>query len=229
MAVKGLEALLPASLQGSDLLRQALTHRSAGQCHNERLEYLGDSALNFIVAAHLFALRPQAPEGELSRLRASLVNQDSLAQIARDQGMGTLLSLGDGERKSGGHRRDSILADALEAVIGAVYLATDFDTTRDFVLRLYGRRFAALPSAEDLKDPKTRLQEWLQRKNLDIPSYQVLEVTGKPHDQHFKAACHIKSRNISVIGEGSSRRRAEQAAAVKAFAALTHTEEQQFG
>lgn len=224
MVRTGLMALLPASVPDSDALRQALTHRSAGQCHNERLEYLGDSVLNFIIADRLYQVRPEAPEGELSRLRAALVNKDSLAVIARDQGMGELLSLGEGERKSGGHRRDSILADALEAVIGAVYVLTDFETTRDFVLKLYASRFASLPSAESLKDPKTRLQEWLQRRNLDVPDYEILEVSGKPHDQHFKAACHIPARELSVKGEGSSRRRAEQAAAVKAMEALQAVE-----
>ncbi|MFP4161471.1 MAG: ribonuclease III [Ectothiorhodospira sp.] len=217
--------LLPEPVRDSTALRQALTHRSAASRHNERLEFLGDSVLNFVIAARLYEMRPEAPEGELSRLRAALVNKDSLAGIARERDMGALLSLGEGERKSGGHRRDSILADALEAVIGAVFVLEGFEATRTFVQALYAHRLEDLPSAESLKDPKTRLQEWLQRRGLETPAYRILEVSGKPHDQHFKAACHIPARDLDALGEGSSRRRAEQAAALKALETLAATEE----
>ncbi|MCG5534963.1 ribonuclease III [Ectothiorhodospira mobilis] len=218
--------LLPAPVRDSTELRQALTHRSAAPRHNERLEFLGDGVLNFVIAARLYEMRPEAPEGELSRLRAALVNKDSLAAIARGMDMGAVLSLGEGERKSGGHRRDSILADALEAVIGAVYLQEGFEVAQRFVLDLYARRLQDLPSAESLKDPKTRLQEWLQRRGLETPEYRLLEVTGKPHDQHFRSACRIPRRELECVGEGSSRRRAEQAAAQKALETLAADQEE---
>ncbi len=207
--------LLPAHVQTSTRLLEALTHRSAGSRHNERLEYLGDSVLNFIIAEHLYRHLPQASEGDLSRLRASLVNKDALALIARDYGLGEVIHLGQGELKSGGFRRDSILADTLEAIIGAVYLETDFASAQQFVIRLYANRLANLPSAESLKDPKTRLQEYLQEKGFPVPQYELQDITGKPHEQHFRALCLIHSHDLKAIGEGSSRRKAEQAAAAQ--------------
>lgn len=211
---------LPKDVQASNSLQEALTHRSAGSRHNERLEYLGDSVLNFIIADYLYKHLPQASEGDLSRLRASLVNKDSLAVIAREYGLGNAIQLGQGELKSGGFRRDSILADTLEAVIGAVYLETNFDTAQKFVQSLYAARLAHLPSAESLKDPKTRLQEYLQEKGFPVPRYELQEVTGKPHEQHFRAVCLIRSHGIEVSGEGSSRRKAEQNAAACALQKL---------
>jgi ribonuclease III len=212
--------LLPASLRESALLEEALTHRSAGTRNNERLEYLGDAVLGLVVAEQLYLNRPDASEGDLSRLRSALVDKDSLAAIGRDWGLEGRISLGQGELKSGGARRRSILADAVEAVIGAVYLHSGFEAARDFVLRLYRQRLDDLPSADALKDPKTRLQEWLQARNHALPVYEVASVSGKAHAQHFRAVCRIDSAALEVHGEGSSRRRAEQVAAEKALERL---------
>lgn len=212
--------LLPESLRDSTLLEEALTHRSAGQRNNERLEYLGDAVLGLVVAEYLFSRQPEASEGDLSRLRASLVNRDSLASIARAQGLGGHICLGQGELKSGGARRNSILADALEAVIGAVYVDGGFEPARQFVLRIYADRLAAMPGADALKDPKTRLQEWLQGRNRALPGYEVTIVSGKPHEQRFHAVCRIDDADLEVYGEGTSRRRAEQDAAEKALNVL---------
>lgn len=212
--------LLPASLRDSALLEEALTHRSAGHRNNERLEYLGDAALGFIMAEELYRRRPEATEGDLSRLRSSLVDKESLAAIGREWGLEGRIRLGQGELKSGGGRRRSILADAVEAVIGAVYLHSGFDAARGFVLGLYRQRLEDLPSADSLKDPKTRLQEWLQARNQALPVYEVESVSGKAHAQHFRALCRIESAGLEVPGEGSSRRRAEQAAAEGALKAL---------
>jgi ribonuclease-3 len=212
--------LLPEGLRDSPLLDEALTHRSAGQRNNERLEYLGDAVLGLVVAEHLFREHPEASEGDLSRLRATLVNKDSLAVIGKAQGLGGHISLGQGEMKSGGARRNSILADAVEAVIGAVYLSSGFDAARAFVLTLYAERLANLPSLDELKDPKTRLQEWLQGRNRDLPVYEVTAIDGKPHEQNFRAVCRIGDEPQAFHGEGTSRRRAEQAAAEEAMKAL---------
>jgi ribonuclease III len=212
--------LLPEGLRDSELLEEALTHRSAGQRNNERLEYLGDAVLGLVVAEYLFSRQPEASEGDLSRLRASLVNKDTLAGIGRAQGLGGHIRLGQGELKSGGARRNSILADAVEAVIGAVYLDSGLEVARRFVLAVYADRRQSMPAADALKDPKTRLQEWLQGRNLGLPSYEVTSVTGKAHEQHFHAVCRIDDAQLEVHGEGASRRRAEQAAAEKALKAL---------
>lgn len=213
----GLLDMLPPGLRDSELLQQALTHRSAAAQHNERLEFLGDSILNMVIAERVFRLRPAASEGDLSRLRASLVNRDSLAEIARKRGLGDLIRLGEGERKSGGRRRDSILADGLEAVIGAVFLVRDFATARSFVLDLYAERLRSLPDAEAIKDPKTRLQEWLQGRGMEVPEYVTLEVSGEAHDRHFSVACHVAALGLRASGQGSSRRAAEQVAAASAM------------
>jgi ribonuclease-3 len=195
------------------LLQQALTHRSAGAPNNERLEFLGDGVLNFIVAAELFHAKPHAAEGELSRLRASLVRRETLARIARDIHLGDYLCLGTGELKSGGFTRETILADALEAVIGAVFLDGDFDACRDMVARLWRPYLGALPEATELKDPKTRLQEYLQGKKISLPEYRVVDISGKAHEQQFTVECQVKGLQLSVRSPGASRRRAEQAAA----------------
>lgn len=194
-------------------LREAVTHRSAAASNNERLEFLGDSILNFVIAAELFERRPQDPEGILSRLRATLVNRPSLAELARELDLGAYLRLGSGELKSGGHRRDSILADALEAVFGAVYLDSDFPSCRALILRLYEARLTALPGLSELKDPKTRLQEHLQSRRQALPTYSVLEITGKAHDQSFRVQCAIEAQDLVTEGVGTSRRQAEQRAA----------------
>lgn len=195
------------------LLEAALTHRSAGGAHNERLEFLGDAVLNCVVAMLVFREFGQADEGDLSRLRASLVSGESLAVIAAELALGERLHLGPGELKSGGFRRKSILADALEAILGAVYLDGGFAAAQAAVERLIAPRIGNLPSATDLKDPKTRLQEALQGRGLAIPAYTVESVTGKAHLQVFRVSCVSEALGLSAYGEGPSRRTAEQAAA----------------
>ena len=195
------------------LLREALTHRSAGAANNERLEFLGDALLNSIIAIELFRLRPQAPEGELSRLRASLVNGDTLAHLAQELELGEALVMGEGERKSGGHRRASMLADAVEALFGAVFLDSDFETVRRLVLTLFASRLADLPTMDQLKDPKTRLQEYLQGRRQSPPSYEVLEVSGADHAQQFTVRCRIDAFDCERRATATSRRKAEQQAA----------------
>ena len=194
-------------------LQEALTHRSAGAQHNERLEFLGDAILNFVIADEVFHRRPKDSEGSLSRLRASLVNRSSLAAIARDLDLGQHLRLGGGELKSGGHRRDSILADALEAVFGAVYRDSDFETARRVISRLYEGRLASLPEKVVLKDPKTRLQEVLQSTRRPLPGYQVVDVRGRAHHQRFRVECRLQDSDQVTFGEAGSRRHAEQRAA----------------
>ena len=195
------------------LLSRALTHRSHGSVNNERLEYLGDAVLSFLVAEMLFLRFPDASEGELSRFRASLVSGEALAATAAGLGLGEQLLLGEGEMKSGGHRRATILADALEALIGAIYLDQGIEVARRVAGRLFEAAIDTLPSASELKDPKTRLQEWLQGRGHPLPDYTVLEVSGEPHDQRFSVRCDVPALEISAIAGGSSRRRAEQEAA----------------
>jgi ribonuclease III len=195
-----------------ELLETALTHRSsAGSANNERLEFLGDALLNCVIALAVFERYPQASEGDLSRLRASLVKGDTLAGIAGELELGSYLHLGGGEMKSGGYRRHSILADALEAVFGAVYLDSDFATCRLLILRLFDLRLASLPPVTELKDPKTRLQEYLQSRQRPLPAYHVRAIGGEPHAQRFTIECAVEG--LSTVAEGSSRRKAEQAAA----------------
>jgi ribonuclease III len=196
------------------LLEAALTHRSAGSINYERLEFLGDAILNFIIAEEIYRRFPQAHEGELSRLRASLVKEETLAQLARYMELGQHLILGQGEQKSGGHRRASTLADALEALIGAVYLDGGFAACREMIVSLYRERLDAASPSTDLKDPKTRLQEYLQSRRLPPPLYNVLEISGEAHAQTFRMECVVQGRE-STQGTGSSRRRAEQDAAEK--------------
>ena len=202
------------------LLEDALTHRSAGSQNNERLEFLGDAILNFTIAAELYRRFPQADEGELSRLRASLVNEPALAILSRGLALGECLTLGSGELKSGGFRRESILADALEAVFGAVYLDGGFDACRDLILRLYWNTLTDLPAVADLKDPKTQLQEFLQSRKRPLPSYQVIEVSGDAHAQTFIVECVAEGLPSPTRGHGSSRRKAEQEAASNALRLL---------
>jgi len=197
------------------LVLAALTHRSAGAVHNERLEFLGDSVLNCSVARLLYDAHPEADEGVLSRLRATLVNEDTLAQIARQMGLGEHLRLGPGELKSGGFRRASILADTLEAILGAIFLDSGFDTAAAAVGRLMASRIAALPAADLLKDPKTRLQEALQAHGLALPVYTLTAVVGDAHAQTFTVTCDVPTFGLAAVGEGGSRRRAEQLAATK--------------
>lgn len=206
------------------LLEMALRHRSAGHINNERLEFLGDSILNMVIAERLYHLHAAAPEGELSRWRASLVREESLAEIARNLSLGSYLVLGSGELKSGGFRRDSILADALEATIGAVYLDQGFVVAKTMLERLFEPMLKHLPDAASLKDPKTRLQEFLQSAKRELPTYEVSDTWGQAHKQVFEVTCHLADSAQTALGRGSSRRKAEQGAAERMYALLTQTQ-----
>jgi ribonuclease-3 len=195
------------------LLQQALTHRSAGPRHNERLEFLGDALINLIVADALYRRWPKADEGALTRARAELVRESALAELARRMKLGERLSLGPGEMKSGGHRRDSILADALEALVGAIFLDSGFDACRDTVLPWFEPGIESLPAGKVEKDPKTRLQEWLQAQQLPLPEYALIETGGEEHERSFRIRCTIIDPPMQAEGVGGSRRAAEQQAA----------------
>lgn len=208
------------------LLTEALSHRSSGAVNYERLEYLGDSFLNFTIATEVFKHRPHDDEGALSRFRASLVRQSTLAEIARELKLGDYLNMGVGELRSGGFKRDSILSDVVESIIGAVFLDAGYDAARQLVLRLYGNRVAELPPSAELKDPKTRLQEWLQAQSLERPEYEVVEATGKSHDMRFTVVCSLKALNLSVKSTATSRRKAEQAAAASMLDRIERQESQ---
>jgi ribonuclease-3 len=205
------------------LLEAALTHRSAGGPNNERLEFLGDAVLNCVVAMLVFREFGAADEGDLSRFRASLVSGEALAVIAAEIELGDQLRLGSGELKSGGFRRKSILADTLEALVGAIYLDGGFDAAARVIGRLFGARLDRLPSAADLKDPKTRLQETLQARGLPLPVYAVEAVSGEAHSQEFRVVCAVDALGLRTVGTGASRRRAEQAAAQQLLTALADT------
>ena len=203
------------------LLERALRHRSAGVPHNERLEFLGDSIVNMLVAQALFARWPKADEGALTRARAALVCESALATVGRTLELGPRLTLGPGEMKSGGFRRDSIIADAVEAVIAAIYLDAGFDACRQVVLPWFEGAMAALPATGKLdKDPKTRLQEWLQGHQKSLPHYELISESGDDHAKHFHVRCTLNDPALVTEGEGSSRRIAEQQAAVAALAQL---------
>lgn len=202
------------------LLSLALTHRSVGGRNNERLEFLGDALLGMIIAEALFNRFPRADEGALTRLRASLVKKDTLASLARAVQLGRLMRLGEGEMKSGGWRRDSILANAFEAVIGAIFLDAGLEICRRRVLAVFEERIDALSDLAPAKDPKTELQEYLQGRRFPLPTYETISVTGDPHSQRFTVACRVSGLAEPVTAEGSSRRRAEQAAAEKALEGL---------
>ena len=219
-AERWLTQTLGYSFNDVSLLRQALTHRSAQGTSNERLEFLGDAVLDIVVSEVLFHTLPDAPEGDLSRLRASLVRDTTLAGVASDLGMGDHLILGSGERKTGGHRRESILADALEALFGAVYLDSDFDTSAGLIRRVFAEKLDELPHADDLRDPKTRLQEWLQARGASPPDYELVNVSGTAHQQHFEVRCLVPDQEPAT-GEGRSRRSAEQQAARHMLGRLT--------
>jgi len=195
------------------LLEEALTHRSLGSRNYERLEFLGDAVLSFVVAEMLYREFDGASEGELSRYRASLVSGETLGEIGLALGLGEHLRLGEGELKSGGFRRASILSDALEAVIGAIFLELGMDPARHAVERLLGARVTSLPEAAALKDPKTRLQERLQARGLGLPRYEVVDVRGEPHRQQFTVRCEVADLGLATEASGTSRRRAEQEAA----------------
>jgi ribonuclease-3 len=200
------------------LLRQALTHRSHGSPHNERLEFLGDSVLSLAISSKLIHDFPKLTEGDLSRFRAHLVKEPTLAEIAQSLQLGDYLFLGEGELKSGGFRRPSLLADALEAIIGAIYLDSGFEETCRMIEALYAPIIAKLDPKTLSKDPKTQLQEYLQSRKLSLPQYIIIATEGEAHEQHFKLECVIPDLDIRAKGEGASRRKAEQEAAKTAFA-----------
>ena len=211
-ALEQLQARLQYRFRDCALLRQALTHRSHGSENNERLEFLGDAALNLLIASLLYA-DGQADEGHLSYWRAALVREATLADLAREAGLGELLLLGEGEQRSGGRRRHSILADALEALIGAVYLDGGIEAAAALVRRLYGERLLHLDLRASAKDAKTTLQEMLQGRKMQLPAYRVQETSGPPHAQHFVVQCEVAELGVQSSGEGPSRRAAEQQAA----------------
>ncbi len=215
---------LDYAFRRADLLRQALTHRSFGAPHNERLEFVGDAVLNCVVGAALYERFPALPEGDLSRMRAGLVNKDTLAHVARQLDLGPEIRLGDGESKSGGALRPSILADALEALFGAVFLDGGFDAARGVIVATFGGVLRDADPAVLRKDPKTRLQEWLQARRLPVPDYVVTSTSGDAHEQQFAVECRIPEMGIVASGEGTSRRAAEQAAAESAVHRVTTAE-----
>jgi ribonuclease-3 len=207
------------------LLEQALTHRSAGAGNNERLEFFGDAYLGFVVAEALYTRFGDADEGTLSRLRAGIVKKDSLAQVARALSLGAYLNLGAGELRSGGHARASILADAMEAIIAAVYLDGGAQAAKDLILSLFEAQLAAIDPQRPLKDPKTRLQEFLQARHFGLPEYGILSVGGSQHQQTFEVYCRVQELTRDSQGAGTSRRKAEQAAALAMLEQLSASEQ----
>lgn len=207
--------LIEVEYQFSDtsLLSQALTHRSASKNHNERLEFLGDAVLGLVIAQRVYEKFPNLPEGKLTRMRSNLVKGETLAKVARELDLGVLIKLGPGEMKSGGRRRDSILADSVEALLGAIYIDAGLDAVTKSIDKLFENRIKALDPNEQIKDNKTQLQELLQGKQLDLPEYDVTDIQGKDHAQTFTVICKVSAFNIQQTGVGKSRRIAEQEAA----------------
>lgn len=218
--LESISASFGYTFKNSALLDTALTHRSAGGANNERLEYLGDAILNFAIADALYHALPRAPEGVLTRLRASLVKRETLADLARELHLGSVIRLGEGERKSGGWRRDSILANTVEALLGAIYLDSDLPACRAAILRIFATRLSNLPDASPGKDPKTTLQEMLQARRLPLPAYRVVAEEGEAHQRIFRVECLVAELDAPVIAEGRSKRNAEQAAATLALERL---------
>lgn len=204
---------LPDEITQSDIFREAMTHRSAAKKNNERLEFLGDAVLGLTISRLLFERFPECNEGDLSRLRAHLVCKRALTEIAQQHDLSRVILLGAGERKTGGHKRDSILADAVEATIAAVYLLKGFDYAFDFVSRIYSQQLENLPEAQSLKDPKTRLQEHLQGLQIAVPSYQTLSERGDANEKTFHIECTIPSLKLRTESEEKSKKKAEQLAA----------------
>lgn len=218
--VSPVERILGYTFQQSHLLTQALTHRSFSTPHNERLEFLGDSVLNCVIAQLLYTRFPELPEGVLSRLRSNLVRQQTLYEIAETLHLGEYLRLGDGEVKSGGRNRPSILADAVESLFGAILLDSDFTQAQLTIQQIYAQRIAAIDPATPAKDPKTLLQEVLQSRHLPLPNYIITHTQGHAHEQIFSITCNIPALSIQTTGVANSRRAAEQAAALNAYEAL---------
>ncbi|MBU2979080.1 ribonuclease III [Alteromonas sp. C1M14] len=208
-----LEKLLDYQFSDRRLLEQALTHRSAAKKHNERLEFLGDAVLGMVIADALYVRFPDVTEGKLTRMRSTLVKGDTLAEMAKEAGVGELLKLGQGELKSGGHRRSSILADAVEAILGAIYLDAGISEVQQVILHLWSARIDRLDPNEHPKDSKTRLQEYLQSRREPLPVYEVVEISGQDHAQTFQVSCQVSQLSEPVFGVGNSRRKAEQRAA----------------
>ncbi|CAH6816803.1 RNase III [Vibrio chagasii] len=217
-----LERKIGYQFNDADLIHLALTHRSAAGKHNERLEFLGDSILSFVIADDLYHRFPKVNEGDMSRMRATLVRGHTLAELGREFELGDYLKLGPGELKSGGFRRDSILADAVEAIIGAIYLDSDTETVRGIILSWYQSRLEAIQPGVSQKDPKTRLQEFLQGRRNPLPVYTVTNIKGEAHNQEFTVECEVAGVDKPVIGKGTSRRKAEQAAAETALEQLSN-------
>lgn len=215
-----LERQLGYTFQNQELMLLALTHRSFAGRNNERLEFLGDAILNFVAGEALFERFPQAREGQLSRLRARLVKGETLAVLARGFSLGEYLRLGSGELKSGGYRRESILADALEALIGAIYLDSGMEQARERVLAWLANELESLTLVDTNKDPKTRLQEFLQSRGCELPQYEVVDIQGDPHCRTFYVECQVSLLNEKTCGQGASRRIAEQVSAAAALVAL---------
>jgi len=215
------ETQLHYAFKDTALLALALTHRSASRLNNERLEYLGDSFLNHAIARRLFELRRDDTEGDLSRARAALVKESTLAAIGQRIGVDAHLALGPGELRTGGAQRSAVLADAVEALIGAVLLDGGAAAAEAVVDLMFAAELTSLPDAATLKDPKTRLQEWLQGRGLPLPSYAVTAVHGRDHEQTFVVECEVRDKNVQTIGRGQSRRRAEQDAAAAMLVELT--------
>ena len=208
-----IERTLKYRFRDDQRLEQALTHRSAGGRHNERLEFLGDAVLGMIIAEVLYRHVPEASEGYLTRLRANLVRKETLAEIGAEMRLGDWLKLGTGELKSGGFRRASTLANGVEALLGAIYLDAGLGACRSAVERMYGERLCSLPPDQELKDPKTRLQELLQGRGLDLPDYALESASGEAHKRHFQVSCSVGALGFRTEASGRSRRQAEQRAA----------------
>ncbi|WP_202983554.1 ribonuclease III [Ferrimonas lipolytica] len=220
LKLKRLQDALNYQFKDEAHLQLALTHRSAAGLHNERLEYLGDAVLGFVIADELYHRFPKVTEGDMTRMRASLVKGVTLAELGRELNLPEVIKLGPGELKSGGFRRESILADAVEAIFGAVYLDSGTEAIRSLILRLYKSRLDAIVPGLRQKDPKTSLQEFLQGRRKALPVYTVLTVAGDAHDQTFTISCEVEDLADAIVGEGSSRRKAEQDAAAKTLELL---------
>lgn len=227
IAINRLSNKIGYSFSQPDLLIQALTHRSAKGQHNERLEFLGDSILGFVIAEALFEKFPKHNEGDLTRMRSSLVKGVTLAELGRFFDLGDYLILGPGELKSGGHRRESILEDAIESIIGAVYLDSNIAQCKQLILTWFEKRLNDIKPGNEQKDPKTRLQEYLQGKKIALPVYDVIHTTGQSHNQQFTIRCMTEVLNTEVIAKGTSRRKAEQAAAKEVLLQLEKLNQKQ--
>jgi len=224
-ALSWLADTLDYKFSDPQLFEQSLTHRSSPGASNERLEFLGDAVLDFAVSELVYLALPDADEGDLSRLRASLVKDTSLAELAAELGLGEQLILGSGERKTGGHRRESILADALEALFGAVFLDAGYEASKKTIQKAFGDRLLNLPDPRDLRDPKTRLQEWLQARQMGLPDYSLVNVSGEAHRQKFEIRCTVDGEKNETTGTGSSRRNAEQQSAGRMLVILAESDE----